>query len=654
MPLQKLKFKPGIVKEITTLSGEGGWFDGDKIRFRFGFPQKIGGWTALTYTSFLGVARSLWNWVTLNNYNLLGIGTNLKFYVESGGIYNDITPIRSTTAAGDITFAANTVTPSSIITVTDTAHGCVTNDFVTFYDVDVSGLGGNITQAVLQQEYQVTVVDNNSYTISAREVSNVASPGNPVLSNASDTGDGGANVYGEYQINTGLDIYTIGVGWGAGPWNAGASTDPWAHGWGTSFDWAVGYGLQLRLWSQINYGQDLLFSPRNGPLFIWEVGNGAAPLFSTRGTLVQAVDIPSQIGQIAVSDATRIVIAFGASEYGAYGTADFDPMLIRWSAQEDYLDWTPSATNQAGSYRLSRGSSIISSLQTRQEILVWTDAALYSMQYLGPPYVYGFNILSDSISIASPNVMVSATGTTFWMGLDKFYVYSGRVETLPCPVRQYVFENMNKDQAFQFFAGSNEGFSEIWWFYCSSNSTVIDRYVIFNYQENAWYYGELGRTAWLDSSIRSYPIAATTGNLIVYHETSVDDGTTDPPSPISSYIQSSDFDIGEGDSYGFVWRIIPDVTFDGSTTPSPGKPQVSFVLRPRKNPGSSYAVAAEKDIDAVQSYETTHLYNVQEFTQLVYTRARGRQLALKVQSNTLGTQWKLGVPAIDIRKDGRN
>jgi hypothetical protein len=644
MPLQKLQFRPGIVNEITTLAGKGGWFDCDKVRFRFGYPEKIGGWAAVSYTQFLGTARSLWNWITLKSFNLLGVGTNLKFYIETGGAYYDVTPIRSTTPAGAVTFSAVIIAPfSSTITVTDSAHGCGTGDFVTFSGVGASGLGGNITEAILEQEYQVTVIDSSTYTIQARAVSPVGSPGAAVLSNASDSGNGGASVVAAYQINTGSDIYTVGVGWGAGPWSRST--------WGSGF--TTGIGQQLRLWSQRNYGEDLLFAPKNGPLYIWQPGAGTTPAFGTRGTLISGTDVPSEIGHMTISDSTRITICFGSSEYGAYGTADYDPMLIRWSAQEDYQDWTPSATNQAGSFRLSIGSEIITSVQARQEILVLTDAAIYSMQYLGPPFVWGFNLLADNISIAGPNAIITAGGATYWMGIDKFYAYGGRVETLPCSVRKYVFSDINLDQSYQFFAGTNEGFSEIWWYYCSAGSDVVDRYVIFNYLDQVWYFGTLGRTAWLDSPLRAFPQATTTGNILVAHEAAVDDGSTNPPSPITSYIQSSDFDIGEGNNYGFVWRMVPDISFNGSTTANPSFPEVKFTMRPRKNPGSAYTAASSPDVTAAQSYNTQHLYTVQEFTQLIYTRVRGRQMALRVESDSLGTQWQLGAPSMDIRADGR-
>jgi hypothetical protein len=643
MPLQPLQFRPGINKEVTTLAGKGGWFDGDKVRFRSGFPEKIGGWAALTYSTFLGVARSLFNWVTLKNFNLLGVGTNLKFYVENGGVYYDITPLRDTTSAGDVTFSAVVIAPfSSTITVNDNAHGCVTGDFVTFSGVDASGLGGNITEAILEQEYQVTVIDLDTYTIEARAVSPVGTPGAPVLSNASDSGNGGATVVAAYQINSGSAIFTVGTGWGTGPWSRST--------WGSSF--TLGIGQQLRLWSQSNYGEDLLFSPRKGALFLWQPGSGTNPAFATRGSLVSGTDIPSQINQILVSDATRIVIALGCSDYGAYGTASFDPMLIRWSAQEDYTDWTPAATNQAGSYRLSRGSEIISGTQTRQEILVWTNSALYSMQYLGPPFVFGFNLLADNLSIMGPNAIATASGVTFWMGTDKFYMYAGRVEPLPCSLWKYIFDDINLDQAYQVFAGTNERFNEVWWYYCSADANIVDKYVIYNYVDNAWYSGNLARTAWLDSPLRDFPQAATTGNMIVFHEAAVDDGSTNPPSPIVSYIQSSDFDIGNGDKYGFVWRMIPDITFNGSNSQNANNPTVSFKMRPRKNPGAAYKASNSPSVTSAQSYSPERTYEVQEFTELVYTRVRGRQMAFRIESDTLGTQWQLGVPKLDIRADG--
>jgi hypothetical protein len=548
MPLQKLQFRPGVNRESTSLANEGGWFDGDKIRFRSGYPEKIGGWAALSYNTFLGACRSLWNWVTLKQYNLMGVGTNLKFYVEDGGEYYDITPLRDTTTnpAGEITL--DITSGSDILTITDTGASLLeVNDFVTLVGAtDLGTVTTNVTAAVLNQEFQIlSVISGTQYTVQLSVTANET---------ASDSTMTGLTI--EYQISTGFDVFTIGTGWGTGPWSRLS--------WGDGF--STGFGLQLRLWSQANFGEELLFSPRGGALFLWQPGGGATPAYGTRGVVVSGTDVPSKINQVMVSDTTRIVICFGCNDYGAYDSTPQDPLLIRWSEQESYTGWTPAATNQAGSYRLSHGSEIVAAVQTRQEIIVWTNASIYSMQYLGPPFVWGFNLLADNISIVSPNAMATAAGVVYWMGVDKFYVYAGRVETLPCSVRQFIFNDINRDQEAQFNAGTNEGFSEIWWNYCSKNSTVIDRYVIFNYLDRVWYYGTLDRTAWLDSPLRQFPMAATTDNIVVFHEAAVDDGSTNPPSAINSYIQSSDFDIGDGHNYGYVWRMIPDITFDGSNT----------------------------------------------------------------------------------------
>jgi len=626
MPLQKLQFRPGVNREGTTLSNEGGWYDCDKIRFRSGYPEKIGGWAALSYNTFLGVCRSLWNWVALKQYNLLGVGTNLKFYVEDGGDYYDITPIRETNAnpGAGITLTAS----GTVLTVSDPAADSLqANDFVT-----IAG-AGTIGGVNVNGEYQIaTVTSGTTYTVT--------------LATAATGSNSAATITIAYQINTGLPIYTIGTGWGAGPWSRLS--------WGSGF--TTGFGLQLRLWSQANFGEDLLFSPRGGAFYLWQPGGGATPAYGTRGTAVTGTDVPSKINQIMVSDTSRIVICFGCNDLGAYDSTPQDPLLIRWSEQESYTGWTPAATNQAGSYRLSHGSTIVAALQTRQEIVVWTDASIYSMQYLGPPLVYGFTLLADNISIVSPNAMATAAGVVYWMGVDKFYIYSGRVETLPCSVRQFIFNDINRDQEAQFNAGTNEGYSEIWWNYCSKNSTVVDRYVIFNYLDRVWYYGTLDRTAWLDSPLRQLPMAATSGNIVVFHEAAVDDGSTNPPSPINAYIQSSDFDIEDGHNYGFVWRIIPDITFDGSDTTgaTSDKPFVQFTVRPKQNPGSNYGTALSPTVTSAQSYAGQTTYNVQQFTEIVYSRVRGRQMAFKIESNSIGTQWQLGVPRIDVRPDGRN
>ena len=815
MPLQKIRFKPGVNREGTSLSNEGGWFDGDKIRFRSGFPEKIGGWTANGFNTFLGVCRSMWNWITLTQYNLLGIGTNLKFYVENGGTYNDITPIRATTnntttfdvaqgyCSGAITATQTTIpltatqvlplqgdivlieyeqvrygsrvggtllncergfngtTPaahpnnakisSSTITVTDTnVTDVAIGDFVTFSGatdisvgspvgintitnrltssvvhyqplngdtfrltsagsvpsplslntiyyvintvvtpgantsfqlalspndapIDMLTIGSdprgiynnstNMPAQVVNQEYQVigfpasTTAGVQPYYVRARGyvVGNVTvTNGAPICfaTGAWPFANGGGAVTSTYQISSGRETVGFGTGWGAGPWNAGASTDEWAHGWGTGY--TSGIPLQLRLWNQINFGEYLLFAPRKGSLYLYTPGGGAVPTY-TAGTLVTGTEVPSQINYFTVSDATRIVICFGCTSYSFDSPADtYDPMLIRWSEQESYTDWLPSATNQAGSYRLSHGSEIISALQTRQEILVWTDSSIYSMQYLGPPFVWGFTLLADNISIMSQNAVATAAGITYWMGTDKFYSYTGRVETLPSSVRQYVFDDLNRDQAGQVFAGTNEGYNEVWWYYCSANSTTIDRYVIFNHLDRVWYYGMLPRTAWLDSPLRLNPMGATYGGLVVYHESGNDDGTTNPPSPIYSYIQSSQFDIDDGQNYSFIWRMIPDITFDGSNMAGLSfTPNAQFALLPQQNTGSTYGPYQSPTVQSNQSYIDRNTYTVQEFTGIVYTRVRGRSMSFKISSSTLGTAWQLGSPSIDIRKDGR-
>lgn len=642
MPLQKLQFRPGTVREGTSLSGEGGWFETDKVRFRSGFPEKIGGWIADTGTtnstlappvgSYWGVARSLWNWQNLSSYNLLAIGTNLKYYIQNGigGTLHDITPIRSTTTAGEATFAATSA--STTLTVTDAGHGAQQDDFVT-YSGAVS-LGGAITAAVLNAEFKVlSVISNNVYTITSS-----------VAANASDTGNGGTAVVAAYQITTGSVVATLSVGWGAGGWG-GITTGYTSTGWGSPAPAGVGFGSQMRLWSESNYGQDLVFNPRGGALYFW--ANNANPNIFDRGVQITAADAPTVCNFVMVSDASRFVLAFGVNDYGS---AVQNPLLIRWSDQENYLLWTPAITNQAGSYTLSHGSSVITATQARQETLVWTDSALYSMQYLGPPYVWGFQLLGDNISIAGPNAVATASNITYWMGADKFYMYSGRVETLPCALRSFVFNDINMSQSDQFFAGTNEGYNEIWWYYCSANSLTIDKYVVYNHLERIWYYGTMERTSWLDSALRTEPMATTYAAQLLYHETGVDDGTTNPPSPITAYVQSDDFDIGDGHAFGFVDRIIPDVTFDGSTVAAPS---LNFTVRPRQFPGSNYGNANNPAVTSSISYAGQRTYNVQQFTPQVFVRIRGRQMAFRVGSDTLGTAWQLGTPRINVRPDGR-
>jgi len=627
MPLKKLTLKAGVNKENTRYTNENGWYVSEKIRFRQGTPEKIGGWTRISSSTFLGTCRSLWNWITIASANYLGVGTNLKFYIESGGAYNDITPIRDTAVLNG-PFAATS--GSAVITVTDTAHGGVTGDFVTFSGA--ASLGGNITATVLNAEYQITVVTANSYTFTAS-----------ATANASDVGNGGATVTAAYQVNVGPAAAVPIVGWGAGPWGSG--------GWGVGTPAA----FPIRIWNQNNFGDDLIFGPRQGALYYWSNASG----LTTRGVLVSSLtgasDVPLMQNYLLVSDASRFVFAFGCNDYGS-GTQS--PMLIRWSDQESVVNWTPAATNQAGSLQLSHGSKIVTALQTRQEILVYTDSTLYSLQYAGPPVIWSSQLLGDNVSIAGPNAVALGSGVTYWMGVDKFYKYDGRVQTLRCDLRQYIFEDINLDQADQIFASTNEGFNEVWFFYCSAGSSTIDRYVIYNYFENngegVWYYGTMARTAWLDSGLRNYPMAATyqgnnTGN-VVYHEYGVDDNSTGTPVAIASSIGSAEFDIDDGDHFGFVYRILPDITFRGSTANSP---QVTMTLIPMQNSGSGYndpiSLGGNEDATIVR----TATVPIEQFTGQVFVRVRGRQMILQIDNEQLGSTWQLGSPRIDIRQDGR-
>ena len=700
MPLKKLLFRPGVNRENTRYTTEGGFYDCDKVRFRQGTPEKIGGWSPLSVNTFLGVCRSLWAWITLGLVTLIGVGTNLKFYIGRGGNYYDITPIRdAVTLSGP--FAATD--GSSVITVTDNDHGCITGDFVTFYGA--TSLGGTITAAVLNQEYQVTFVTANTYTIDVG-----------VAANASDVGDGGT-VRAVYQINIGPAYALPFTGWGAGPWGFGT----WGFGQASSDS--------IRLWSQGNYGQDLVFGPRGGGIYYWLTDIGPTPVpvtitvatpavvsisvplldgtpitFDTTDTLptglsvgttyyvrngvitsgttvfnvsttpfgalidtigsgtgtqyvsprgfnlanfAGASDVPVVQNFIFVSDIYRFVFTFGTNDYTS---TTLNPMLIRWSDQEDAINWTPTATTQAGSLELSHGSEIVTALQTRQEVVVFTDSAVYSLQYLGPPYVWSAQLLADNISIEGQNAAAVASGIVYWMGVDKFYKYDGRVQTLRCDLRQYIFNNINQAQGAQIFAATNEGFNEVWWFYCSADSTAIDRYVVYNYLEDVWYYGTMGRTAWLDSSILSYPLAATYSNTLVYHENGLDDNVNGTPVAMNSYITSSEFDIEDGHNFGFIWRIVPDITFRGSTTTSP---QVTMTLLPLKNSGSGYTDPASVGGSDFGTVTRTTTVPIEAFTQYVYVRVRGRQMAFKVESNQLGAAWQLGAPRIDIKPDGR-
>ena len=635
MPLQKLQFRPGLNREGTDYSNEGGWYDGDKIRFRSGFPEKIGGWARLSGEQFLGYAKALWNWVTLDGSNLLGVGTNLKYYIELGGFYNNVTPLIYTS---DLLGAPNgpftATTSSTSLTVVDAAYSPSAGDYIIISGAN--SLGGNVTANVLNSTYTVTsVVNATAYTITL-----------PVAANASDTGKGGATVKVEYEYPVGLDVAIAGTGWGSGPWSRGT--------WGSAFNGGV--QNQLRLWTNDNYGQDLVIAPRGGAIFYWEAASGVmvrAKYLSDLSTLAgyNGTYVPTKTNQVLASAIQRFVIAFGANPYDpTTANTVFDPMLVRWSDQENPYEWVPAVTNQSGEFRLSNGSFIVTARSTRQEILVWTDTAIYSMQYLGPPYVWGFQILMDNISIISPNAAITANNITYWMGVDRFYMYSGRVETLPCSLWQYIYDDINKDQGFQVFAGGNDGYSEVWWFYCSQGSDTINKYVIYNYLERTWAYGSMVRTAWLDSPLRQYPMAADYNRRILYHEAAVDDVSGETPVPINAYVQSSDFDIGDGHNFGFVWRILPDINFSGSNV---NNPYVTMQVKPRRNSGAPYGAADDPTVTSANNYTNVPVYTIQEFTGQVYTRLRGRQLAFRIESDSLGVSWQLGSPRIDIRNDGR-
>jgi len=700
MPLQKIVLRPGVNRENTRYTNENGWYESEKVRFRQGTPEKIGGWQRFSASMFQGVCRSLWNWVTLGYQNLIGVGTNLKFYIESGGVYNDITPLRVTNALAANPFS--TQNNSTTVTVTDASGGFATGDFVTFSNATtVAGLN-------LNGEYQLTLASATTYTITASSQA------------SSTTTGGGSGVLAAYQIPVGAEYAVPLVGWGAGTWGSG----PWGIGTTTT--------NPLRLWSQCNFGEDLIFAYQGGPIYYWNatygvtptvmtvtiaspavvtlsknLTNGDAVVFQTSGALptgitsgtvyyvinvsgttcnisttyggsaiittgtqsgvhqltVRGISLTSVGGAsgvpiiqnlVFVSDASRFVFAFGCN---ALGSTTQNPMLIRWSDQESFTEWTPSATNQAGDLQLSRGSRIVSVAQSRQELLVWTDSSLYSLQYVGAPIVWSSQLVGDNISIAGPNAAAYANGVSYWMGVDKFYKYDGRTQTLTCDLRKFIYGDINLFQKDQFFASTNEGFNEVWFFYCSSGSNTIDRYVVYNYLENqgngAWYYGTMVRTAWLDSGLRDYPVAATysalTGNL-VNHEFGVDDNATGTTLPIEAYITSAEFDLNDGHSFSFIWRVLPDITFTGSEAASPS---ATMYLLPMQNSGSGYNNPASVGGINSAAITRTVILPIEVFTGQINTRVRGRQLAMKIESTAIGVQWQLGAPRLDIRSDGR-
>ena len=775
--LQKLQFRPGLNREGTDYSNEGGWFDGDKVRFRSGFPEKIGGWQQISNNQFNGVCRSIWIWAdgdagAGNSY--IGLGTNTQYYIYFGGVYNDITPIvQTSTLSGTSPYPFTTLAPTTLngsITATDTSIAVTSASTyptvgvirIGSEDIYYTGKSSNTLTGCVRG-YNNTIpsayaTSTAVYSFSVLVGDTVYSPSvGDFVNFASTYTVGGASITGDYQIDviatsttyymtpiftnttatwatsaatysssvtayyeypSGLNVYSIGTGWGTGPWSRGT--------WGSSY--AAGIGQQLRLWSNDNYGSDLVIAPRGGPVFYWQDSNGVgtraqylsslanvttaltdnatftngvtsitvsagsapsifpymvitgtnlpagtkvASSYITGSTTVPITTtttgassgsysfsyagsfVPTSTYQVVTSAIQEFIICFGANSYiPNNANTTFNPMLVRWSDQGNAYQWVPQLTNQSGEYLLTNGSYIMGARATRQEILVWTDSCLYSMQYLGAPYVWGFQVLMDNISVMSPNSMITVNNVTYWMGRDRFYMYSGRVEVLPCSLRQYIFADINQDQAYQVFAGANEAFNEIWWFYVSQSSgnTVVDKYVIYNYLDRVWYYGTMGRTAWMQSGIQPYPIAADYNNRLLNHEVGNDDNSTTATLPINAYVQSSDFDIGDGHNFGFVWRILPDVNFNGSST---NQPSVTMTVKPRQNSGTPYGQADSPQVQSAQNYTVVPEYTIQQFDGQVYTRLRGRQMSFRIESTGVGVAWQLGSPRIDIRPDGR-
>ena len=635
MPLTKLQFKPGVNRETTSYTNEGGWYDVDKVRFRFGMPEKIGGWEKFATSSYLGTARAMHPWVALDNSRLIGIGSSLKYYInQDGGLFYDITPVRNTTAAGDVTFSATN--GSSTITVTDLNHGCVVNDFMTFSGA--TSLGGNITADVLNQEYYVvSVIDDNNYTITARTagttiqditVDGALSP-TPVLADGSDTGNGGASCVAAYQVSVGLDTTATGAGWGVGTWSRGA--------WGSAATTPIVTNT-LRIWSHDNFGEDLLMNVRNGGIYYWDKTGGLTSRAVSLDSLAGSNKAPTIAKKVLVSDRDRHVIAFGCDPEGDPGVQD--PLIIRFSDQESLTDWETRPDNTAGELRLGSGSEIITAVETRQQILVFTDDSLYAMQYLGPPFTFGVNHISENVTTMGPLSAVAVEDNVFWMGLNEFYAFGGTVQRIPCSVRDYVFSDFNLLQREKVVAATNTAFSEVWWFYPSSGSETNDRYVVYNYQQQIWYYGTMPRTVWMDRGIYDNPIAAGPNNYLYTQETGFDaDG-----SAITAYIESSQIDIGDGDQFAFIKRLIPDLTFRDSTASSPS---ANFTIKTRNFPGGVYLQSNEKTVTKTASVP------VEQFTDQVHLRLRGRSFAMRIESDDSGVGWRLGSPRLDIRPDGR-
>jgi hypothetical protein len=625
MPLQKFLFNPGINKQGTSYTAEGGWFDGNLVRFRKGFAEKIGGWEKYISSSYEGTGRKLHAWVDLDGTKLLGLGTRYKLYIQEGSSYNDVTPIRRTSAAGAATFAATD--GSSTITVTDSGNGSNVGDFVTY--TDAVSLGGNITATVLNQEYQIqSVPTSNTYTIIAKDTN-----GDTVTANSSDTGNGGASTVAAYQITSGLDVFVDGTGWGVGGWGSGT--------WGSTS--SLNDANQLRLWSMDNFGEDLLSNPRAGGVYYWDKSDGLNTRAVALSSLIGSNLAPTKGLQVIVSDIDRHAIVLGADPIeNGVRSGLIDPLLVAFSDQENIFDWEPTSTNTAGSLRCSAGSEIIGAIRARQETLIWTDVALYSLQFIGPPLTFGLNLVNEGVSLIGPNAIVNSPSGIFWMDRKGFYTYNGSVSPVPCTVHSYVFDDFEEGQAFQVFSILNKQFDEVGWFYCSSGQTVINRYVFFNYVENTWSIGQLSRTAWLDEGIFSQPIAAGKYSDTPYlysHEI----GYNNDGQPMDNvYVQSADFDIGDGEEFQFIKRFIPDVKFQGS-----GSDQtINVQIKTRNYPGNSFTT------DQTTSFTST--------TSKIDMRARARQASIRFESDDDGTSseridvgFRIGGTRLDIQPNGR-
>lgn len=619
MALTKLVFRPGINRETTAYANEGGWWDCDLVRFRAGKPETIGGWTRYTKQQTQGTGRALLTWTALDGTIYTGLGTNLKYYIVRGSMLNDITPLRATTPAGAITFAATT--GSSVLTVSDTLHGALLNDFVTFSGA--VSLGGNVTAAVLNAEYQITrIVDANTYEITLS-----------VAANASDTGTGGAAVVGAYQINTGLDTVVLGTGWGTGPWSRGT----WSSGSTTATP-----GTQLRIWTHDNYGEDLILCVRDGGVYYWTKSTGITSRAVALADLPGAQAAPTVAKAVLVSERDRHVIAFGCDPEANPGVQD--PLTIRFSDQENATEWRSLPTTTAGELRIGSGSEIIAAVQTKQQIVVFTDMSVHAMQYIGDPFTFGVQEVSSAVSIMGPNSAVAVGDAVFWMGKNEFYMYDGAVVQVPCDVKEFVFSDLNPAQQAKVFAGHLSAFAEVWWFYPSLNSQENDKYVVYNYEQRIWYYGTMPRTAWQDRSVLTYPIAMSPDGYAYYHENGLNDGSANPPVPLAPFIESSVVDMGDGDQFMFATRVIPDLTFRNSTSTSP---TATMTLKARNFPGGAYFAT---DVDPVVKTTTVP---VEQFTNQVFTRLRGRSMSLRIESNQVNTAWRLGDPRLDLRTDGR-